>query len=397
MKTIIFTLILLINTTLTANQATVEKPQESEENIKEFAETMHKLLRKPTEAEQQARDLYAQWSGQLTDYLLNHEQPYAQVIGLNEIQAMVETSAGQDNQEDIVAIRQNYADHINRLVKDEALNIETYQILEALCFKIELDGYCDRQALLDKQIKLYPNQLSVYFQPLQLAIQSGNNELAANLMKVMSGTQQMTQVDYLLPEFITLIKDYTKTNPIPEKSLLREKNDLLATQDMSDKQIALMHEKMPEAQVYITLIGMQMALPIPQYQVLKEACQNNPEYSAECLYIAKIMIHKGNTVVTKAIGHIINMAVYELNNQQDMLLASQANHERFKQHVKCLGKNQGQNNKFIDDYFDNDYAELWLTAEHELDRQFNIANYLYKKRLSEDAENPLDPATCNVQ
>ncbi|WP_345258611.1 hypothetical protein [Marinicella pacifica] len=390
-------LIFLYALPVVAQDSAAVKKQEADESVQQLAETMNKLMRKPTDAEQESMELLGQWTMQLTEYLLNHEQPYAQAIGLNKTNAILQSQATQIDPDTLQLLYQNHGQHINKLVNNETLNIETLQILENLCFLSELDDHCNRQALLDKQMQLYPSDLSVYIRPLQLALETDNQDLTANLLKVMSGTQQMTHVDYLLPEFIALIKDYVKTNPIPEKALIREKNDLIATTDFSEKDIPTMDEKMPDSQVYIMLISMQLALPLPQFKPLKDSCQNNPDYSAECLYIAKTMINHGNTIITKAIGHVINIAVYELNNQQDMLAASQANHERFKQYAECLSKSYSQNNDFVADYFDENYSELWFTAEDELTRLTKIATYLYEKRLTEGADEAVNPETCIVQ
>jgi len=396
MKSLFYTLIFLYAFPVVAQDST-DKKQEADESAQQMAETMNKLMRKPTEAEQEAMELLGQWTMQLTEYLLNHEQPYAQAIGLNKTNAILQSKSTQLDPDTLELLYQNHGQHINKLVNNETLNIETLQILENLCFLSELDDHCNRQALLDKQMQLSPSDLSVYIRPLQLALETDNQDLTANLMKVMSGTQQMTHIDYLLPEFIVLIKDYVKTNPIPEKASSREKNDLIATTDFNEQDSDLLDKKLPETQVYIMLIGMQMALPIPSLKPIKDVCQNNPEFSADCLYIAKIMINHGNTIITKAIGHVINIAVYELNNQQDMLAASQANHERFKQYAECLSKSYSQNNDFVADYFDKNYSELWFTAEDELIRLNKIATYLYEKRLTEGADEAVNPENCIVQ
>jgi len=378
-------------------QGVADNTQKADKNVQQMAETMNKLMREPTKAEQAAMESLTAWSQELTTYLLNHEQPYAQAIGLNQTHTSVHGNPEQDKEEQLVRLRQNYADHINRLVENEILNIETFQILLPLCFKKELAGYCDRQALLDKQIKLYPNDLSVYTKPLEIAIEEQNDALIKNLMKVMGGTQQMTHVDYLLPEFITLIKEYIKTNPIPDNALLREKNDLIATTEFTEQDSELIDEKLPETQVYIMLIGMQMALPMPSLKPIKDVCQNNPAFSADCLYIAKTMIHHGNSIITQAIGHIINIAVYELNNQQDMLAASQANHDRYKEYTQCLSNSYSVNNDFVADFFDKKFSEMWFSAENELSRLNKIATYLYNKRKSEGADKRINPESCTVQ
>lgn len=396
MKSFLYSVTLMFAMPIMAQNAS-DKTPEADENVRQMAEKMTTLMREPTKAERKAMDLLTEWSQQLTDYLLKHEQPYAQAIGLNQTHTTVHGHPDQDDEDKLTRIRQNYADHINRLVKNETLNIETFQILQPLCFKKELDGFCDRQALLDKQIKRYPNDLSVYTKPLEIAIQNNDNELIKNLMNVMSGTRQMTHVDYLLPEFIDLIKDYIKTNPIPQNALLREKNDLIATTDFTEQDSTLLDEKLPVTQVYIMLIGMQMALPMPPIKPVKDVCQNNPEFSAECLYIAKTLIHHGNTVITQAMGHIINMAVYDLNKQKDMLVASQANHDRFKEYYQCLSNSYSVNNDFVADFFDKNYSEMWLTAENELTRISKIATYLFKKRQAEGADKLIDPDTCQTQ
>lgn len=391
-----FVLWLLMATIFMTNLAIAENAQEESDKAKQIAETMNKLMREPTEAEQESMELLAKWSQQLTNYLLNHEQPYAQAIGLNQTHTTLHATTDQDEAR-LITIRQNYADHINRLVKNKSLNIETFQLLQPLCFKKELDGYCDRQALLDKQMKQYPADLSVYTKPLEIAINEQNDELINNLLRVMSGTHQMTHVDYLLPEFIDLIKDYIKTNPIPPKALLRERNDLIATTDFSEKDRKLIDDKLPETQIYIMLIGMQMALPMPSLKPVKDVCQNNPQFSAECLYIANMITQHGNSIISKALGHIINMAVYELNDQKDMLAASQGNHDRFKNYVECLSKSYSSNNDFVADFFDKDYSQMWFAAEDELTRLNKIAAYLYNKRQAEGADNLIDPTTCQVQ
>lgn len=395
MKSILLILPFLLSFSFMAHSSD-DKNRSDNEAVKQLADTMNKLMRKPSKAEQTSMQIYGRWTQDFITFLLNHEQPYAQAIALNETNSILQSQATEPDPDALQVYFHNLGQHINKLVKNETLAIETLQILEGLCFQKELDDDCNRQALLDKQLQLYPSELSVYLRPLQLAVEADNQDLIANLMKVMSGTGQFSMVDYLLPEFIDLVKNYIKNNPIPEEALLRQKNDSRLTRDLTERQIKLLEQRHAEYMPYEILQSMRLALPIPAFRPLKNICQSEPEHSPECLYIANILLNKSNARLSKAMGHILNLAVYELNNHQDMLAASQANQLRLKKYSECLSQALDANQKF-EDLYDQDYTELWLTAEDELQRLTNMATYLYKKRQAENAENFIDPATCQTQ
>ncbi|KAA3639190.1 MAG: hypothetical protein DWP95_11010 [Proteobacteria bacterium] len=393
MKPIFCAVILLIATTLMAQQNSTTNNEQPNDGIKQFADTMGLLMREPSEAERDSMELYGAWMQAFIGYLLNHEQPYAQAIALQQTNAILRSQSSRDDSDSLQAFYQSHGNHINNLLKNEVLNIETLQILQALCFQQELDNVCDRKTLLDKQMQLYPYDLSVYLRPLQLAIEADNQELTTKLMKVMSGAQHFSMVDYLLPEFNTLVKNYFNENPIPEAALLREKNNYLLTQDLTEQQKSMLENQFNDYMPYNILISMQLALPIPAFKPLKDLCQTEKTYSADCLYIAKTLLHKSNSKLSKAMGHIINLAVYELNNQQDMLAASHANQLRLKKYTECISQSIEQNQQF-EDMFDKDFSEHWLTAEDELIRLNKIATYLYEKRQAEGAQNNPNPENC---
>lgn len=395
MKLFICTVILLSTLPLMAQNSTDQKKEPSAEE-KQFTQVMKQLMREPSESERESMQLYGQWTQELIEFLLNHEQPYAQAIGLNQSNSILQAQSAQADPDAIQIFYQSLGQHINKLVNDETLNIETLQILEALCFQKELNEYCNRQALLDKQMQLYPSELSVYLRPLQLALDTDNQDLTAKLMQVMSGTQQFSMVDYLLPEFIDLVQEYIKDKPFPEGALLRQKNNELLTRELTEQQIELLEQRYSDYMPYSILQSMRLALPIPAFSPLKTICQTEPEFSAECLYMANIMLNESNATLSKAMGHIINLAVYELNNQQDMLAASQANQLRLKKYNECLGQ-AIHANQIFDDLFDQNYTELWMTAEDELKRLTKMATYLYEKRHGEGAENIINPESCSVQ
>lgn len=377
-------------------QSTADKKQEPKQIDQQVTHTLGVLMREPSEAERASMQLYGQWFQELITFLLTHQQPYAQAIGLQQTNSILQSQSTQIDSDSLQAFYQRHGEHINKLVSHETLNIETFQILQALCFQKELDDYCDRQTLLDKQMQQYPYEMSVYLRPLQLAIEADNKQLTAKLMKVMSGTQQFSMVDYLLPEFIGLVKNYMKDNPIPEAALLRQKNDNRLTRDLTEQQIKLLEQHHAEYMPYEVLQSMRLALPIPAFRPLKNICQTESEFSAECLYIADILLNKSNARLSKAMGHIIHLAVYQLNNQQDMLAASQANQLRLKRYSECLSQALDTNQKF-EDLYDQGYTELWLTAEDELQRLTNMANYLYKKRHYEGADKIINPESCATQ
>lgn len=405
MNNFICALLLLTSTLLMTHQVIAKSAQEESDKAQRMAETMSILMREPSEAERESLQHYGAWMNDFIEYLLNHEQPYVQAIGLSQsssilrnaqVASSVQAQPLQKDPDTIQTFYQQLGQQINTLVNNESLNIETLQILQGLCFQKELDNYCHRQALLDKQMQLYPYEMSVYLRPLQLAIEADNEELIAKLIKVMSGAQQLSMVDYLLPEFITLVKNYINDNPIPEAALLQEKNNYLLTQDLTEQQKSLLENHFNDYMPFNILISMQLALPMPSFKPLKDLCQTETAYSAECLYMAKTMLHKSNTLISKAMGHVINLAVYELNNQQDMLAASQANQIRLKKYAECINQSINQNQRF-EDMFDKDYSDMWLTAVNELTRLNNIATYLYQKRLTEDTDNARDPQTCAIQ
>ena len=89
-------------------QSTADKKQEPKQIDQQVTHTLGVLMREPSEAERASMQLYGQWFQELITFLLTHQQPYAQAIGLQQTNSILQSQSTQIDSDSLQAFYQSH-------------------------------------------------------------------------------------------------------------------------------------------------------------------------------------------------------------------------------------------------------------------------------------------------
>ncbi len=338
---------------------------------------------------------YALWFNQLNSYLLSSSDPYEMSLGLAAILngTLNDLSQQPENQQ----LKDNLNSHIkilNGIIQQDKLSATTLELLLNWCFKKEIANQCHQDALLDKQLQLSPENLSVYLKPLALALARKDQVLTDKIIALMSETTYNQTTQYIAESFSKKIDEYINNNPIPESAITAFKDDKALLDGVAEDIKANLDQRIQDyfpasiKMSYVYLFNSADSKP------LYELCKNRSDLFKKCVNITQILINDSNSIQFKGLGYAMLMAIHESMGEVNLLREVQRKQEKYKTTIQCLTK-ATQSNHFMDNFLDPKYQEINLLPIKEINKLELLASYVYQKNKGTDPKLR-DPKTCHI-
>ncbi|MCB1584038.1 MAG: hypothetical protein KDI92_13315 [Xanthomonadales bacterium] len=333
---------------------------------------------------------YTLWFNQLNQYLLDSEDSYEVAMGVSALlngALQMPKNNGMKNQD----LLPQLGSVLNELIAQKDLKPETLDLLIVWCFKAAIVNNCHRERLLEKHQQSQPDNMHVYFKPLQIAVEENNQNLGLSTIARMSQAKNNHRTIHTTEQFNKTIDNYIENNPLPEsylnylstdKNLSNLTNEKVKVDDLAIKNMAKAAIKTAYAMFYEQ----------PDLNPLYFLCKTNMELLQQCLNITETLIKNSNTITATGLGYAISMGIYESQNNKPMFDEVKKKQESYKQLIECLSLATLSPNP-VNEIFDPKYQQIQLENISEFDRIKYLAQYVYEKHKDDNPEQ-INPATC---
>jgi hypothetical protein len=334
---------------------------------------------------------YAHWFNQLNQYLLTSDDNYQKAMGIaSTLNATL--NMPENNNQEAIELLPPQVNVLNELIAKTDLSSETLDLLVNWCFKLQIKSLCDQKTLLDKHLQQQPENLNVYFQPIQIAIEQNDPNLIKQTLKLMAQSKHSHLTYYIVPEFSQVLDNYIDKNPLPSSYVqaMINKQEFLNELDVSDNK----EQQRLTKEFLKTAIKMSYAMlySLPQVQSLYEFCKTRQEFLEECVTITQILINHSDSLNARGLGYAMLMGIHETRGQQKFFDIVAAKQEKYRLTLHCLSK-ATQSSHPVKEIFDPKFQAIQLKAINEFDKIHELATYVYKKYKDENPDQT-NPESC---
>lgn len=375
--------------------------KQKDEISDELKQDLKIIFGKPSENQQAANAIAAQWRLDLNEYLMASDDDLAQIMSLASTLAGIQQSkmmAKVHNNTNQMAVLeqinyQPFATVLNQMIAESKNSVAALNIMTKLCYEKEIAPLCNTNALLDKRMLANSENLQVYLRPFAVANQINDVKLMAQLVQLMANTRYSQTPLSITPVMNDLIDEFINANPVSPEVIQNQIEEYKQLSGISDKMKSQLDEAIPAYMPMLIKSSYQFLTDMPPYKPLLKYCQTNLTAVKSCRKIAEIMIRKSNTLIDKGMGHAVLIASFEAENNEAGIIAAQNLNKQFRQGYECILK-LSQTEYFIDDYFDPVYQTINNQAKDEYEKLIQLADWRYGKLLTAGNEEAINPETC---
>ncbi|MCF6300878.1 MAG: hypothetical protein L3J52_07145, partial [Proteobacteria bacterium] len=152
-----------------------------------------------------------QWENKLNKYLLSQDDPYLNFMALLMADSSLRFKDDSANTWDLKIKNQ-----INNFLLDDQLTPESIDLMLVFCQNYDEKSICDIDEVINKRIDMSPENMLVYIEPLEKALDDGNYELSRLILSTMALKTQINSHYYLKSSLNDAIQIFAEENPIPE-------------------------------------------------------------------------------------------------------------------------------------------------------------------------------------
>lgn len=325
--------------------------------------------------------------------LMEHINPELQAIGLNYWNYHYDPEVHDDS------VHQKMSKTFNQLKHKSNLPVSAFNELLNVCRTEKTYIKCDIEEIIFKQIRLYPQEATVYLLPLELALEEDNEADIFHLIKQMAFARSFdTRINYK-QNFYDAVNEHITNNPHSQEGfdyLLEDYIDhFYRTVPPTKSELEQIQTLMPD---YIKVLAKQFASlskPIPNLRPLVVACSQYTELKDQCLNISKLMFSSAKSGLGKLVSLAIEEKVFRNSGQIELAEKAKTKKENLKAVFICLSNYELP--RILDKSYRLYGQALAVTIkEGELAGNKHLAKLKYQKAKKEgdlDSKN-LNPQLC---
>ncbi len=333
-----------------------------------------------------ALDEWEIWKTQLDQFLISQDNINVAISGMSHLDMLYDHRVDAVSRESLLG-NQTKLKLINQLAESEMASFESLMKAQSMCSN-EVD--CPNEAIQARLEQLYPDNITVYFHPLQQALVDEDLELVAAILKRMGQTEYGQTLYKVDENYSHLVEAYIENHSAPEESpdqLYLEESGVES--DEIDLDSLSFGSIMISEKILSYIFG-------PGYGSIYKACEMIPSSKSDCISAAEIMISKSDSIMMTTVGYGLLEKAYELSGDEKELASVKDERESFDTYWQCLAGVQSLG-EGLDIFTDSKVQELYLNGTHEGLYLEQMALYLYEKYQAKGVEGLTDPKSCGLR